>query len=88
MTAPDYTELTPPGQGFSPATSASSRVSLNTPVRSLKGIGPSRGECLERLGVRTVEDALLLLPRRYEDRRASCPSVASVWESFRPSPGP
>ncbi|MFI5338546.1 MAG: ATP-dependent DNA helicase RecG [Candidatus Methylomirabilales bacterium] len=73
MTATDYTELTPPRQGFSPATSASSRVSLHTPARSLKGIGPSRGECLERLGVRRVEDALLLLPRRYEDRRILLP---------------
>jgi ATP-dependent DNA helicase RecG len=43
---------------------------LETPVRHLKGIGPSRGECLEHLGVRTVRDALFLLPRRYEDRRS------------------
>ncbi len=38
-------------------------------VRTLKGIGPARAHCLERLGVRTVRDALFLLPRRYEDRR-------------------
>lgn len=75
MTAADYTELPPSRQGLSPAPPppASSRVSLHTPVRSLRGIGPSRGECLERLGVRTVGDALLLLPRRYEDRRTLLP---------------
>ena len=73
MTAPDYTELPSPRQGLSPALPAPSRVSRHTPVRSLRGIGPSRGECLERLGVRTVGDALLLLPRRYEDRRALLP---------------
>ena len=72
MTAPDYTELTRPRQGFSPAP-ASSPCGLQTPVLSLKGIGPSRAECLARLGVRTVGDALLLLPRRYEDRRTLLP---------------
>ncbi|MBI4840936.1 MAG: ATP-dependent DNA helicase RecG, partial [candidate division NC10 bacterium] len=49
------------------------RATLATPVRFLKGIGPSRSGCLERLGVRTVRDALLLTPRRYEDRRALLP---------------
>src|SRR5574341_2438424 len=76
MTAADYTELPPSRQELSPALPppASSRVSLHTPVRSLRGIGPSRAECLERLGVRTVGDALLLIPRRYEDRRALLPT--------------
>lgn len=75
MTVPDYTELLIPRQGLSPAlpTSASPRVSLRTPVRSLQGIGPSRDGCLNRLGVRTVRDALCLLPRRYEDRRNLLP---------------
>jgi len=50
-----------------------SRVTPGTPVRFLKGIGPARSECLERLNVRTVRDALTLLPRRYEDRRALLP---------------
>ena len=48
-------------------------MTLTTPVRFLKGIGPSRSGCLERLGVQTVRDALLLVPRRYEDRRALLP---------------
>ncbi|MBI4736257.1 MAG: ATP-dependent DNA helicase RecG [candidate division NC10 bacterium] len=72
MTAPNYTELTPPRQALSPPR-VPTRATLATPVRFLKGIGPSRSGCLERLGVRTVRDALLLTPRRYEDRRALLP---------------
>jgi ATP-dependent DNA helicase RecG len=48
-------------------------VTLETPVGLLKGIGPTRSECLDRLGVRSVGDALLLTPRRYEDRRSLQP---------------
>ncbi len=74
MKAPDYTVLAPPRQVFSPlAAPRPSGVTLQTPVRSLKGIGESRSQCLERLGVRTVGDALLLAPRRYEDRRHLLP---------------
>ncbi len=72
MTAPDYTELALPRQAISDGTDAS-RLSLTTPVHRLKGIGPSRAACLDRLGVRTLGDALLLLPRRYEDRRVLLP---------------
>ncbi|HEY6555523.1 MAG TPA: DNA helicase RecG, partial [Vicinamibacteria bacterium] len=39
----------------------------------MKGIGPARAERLERLGVRAIGDALLLVPRRYEDRRTFAP---------------
>ncbi len=42
---------------------------LSTPVRFLKGIGPTRAAQLERLGLKTVEDLLYHLPFRYEDRR-------------------
>ncbi len=74
MKTSDYTELTTPRQGFSPAlTPCSSGAVLQTSVRALKGIGESRGQRLERLGVRTVADALLLAPRRYEDRRHLLP---------------
>ncbi len=82
MKAPDYTELTPPRQALSPAPGSapapvaaprSRGVTLQTSVRSLKGIGNSRGQCLERLGMRTVGDALVFPPRRYEDRRHLLP---------------
>ncbi|MFQ5533055.1 MAG: ATP-dependent DNA helicase RecG, partial [Candidatus Methylomirabilales bacterium] len=41
---------------------------LNIPIESVKGVGPKRAEALARLGVRTVADALYLLPLRHEDR--------------------
>ena len=37
-------------------------------IRYLKGVGPKRAELLERLGIKTVQDMLYYLPRRYEDR--------------------
>jgi ATP-dependent DNA helicase RecG len=42
---------------------------LLTPLRELRGVGPERAAQLLRLDLRTVEDALLHRPRRYEDRR-------------------
>lgn len=42
---------------------------LGTAVRFLKGIGPARSRLLAKLDVETVEDLILLFPRRYEDRR-------------------
>src|SRR5579883_31233 len=42
---------------------------LARPLRTLRGVGPEREAQLARLGLVTVEDLLLLRPRRYEDRR-------------------
>ena len=42
---------------------------LSTGMQFIKGVGPKLVEAFERLGVKTVEDALYLLPHRYEDRR-------------------
>ena len=42
-------------------------------MRYIKGVGPKRGEILERLGVKTVEDLLYYLPARYEDRSKLIP---------------
>ncbi|MCE5311792.1 MAG: ATP-dependent DNA helicase RecG [Nitrospiraceae bacterium] len=39
-----------------------------SPVQYLKGVGPRRASLLERIGIRTVRDALYYLPSRYEDR--------------------
>ena len=41
---------------------------LDVPVQYLAGVGPRRAEELAAAGVRTIEDLLLTLPRRYEDR--------------------
>jgi ATP-dependent DNA helicase RecG len=40
---------------------------LATPVQYLKGVGPTRAENLERLGLRTVQDILFFFPRDYQD---------------------
>lgn len=44
-------------------------LSLDDPVRFLKGVGPRRAKLLKRLGVESVGDLLRFYPRRYEDRR-------------------
>ncbi|HKQ99012.1 MAG TPA: DNA helicase RecG, partial [Candidatus Polarisedimenticolia bacterium] len=43
------------------------------PLASVAGIGPRRAQALEEAGLRTVEDLLLHLPHRYEDRSAFLP---------------
>ena len=50
-----------------------SRKNLETGVRYIKGIGPKMAALLEKKEIRTVEDALYLLPLRYEDRRQLIP---------------
>ena len=39
-----------------------------TPVTDLSGVGPAVAAKLERLGIRTIADALFHLPHRYQDR--------------------
>ncbi len=46
---------------------------LKTDVRYLKGIGPARGRQLSRLGIETIFDLLLHVPRGYNDRRIITP---------------
>jgi ATP-dependent DNA helicase RecG len=58
---------------------------LQTPLRFLKGIGPKRGEQLEKFGLKTVDDLLYHVPFRYEDRRQIKKirdAVAGSQESF------
>ena len=42
---------------------------LAAPTRSVRGVGPRTAVLLERKGLKTIEDLLYFLPRRYEDRR-------------------
>ncbi len=42
-------------------------LTFETPVQYLKGIGPGRAIRLERLGIKTVQDLLYFIPRRYID---------------------
>jgi len=55
------------------------RKNLETSIRFIRGVGPKMAELLARKGIHTVEDALYLLPNRYEDRR----SLSSI-EELRP----
>ncbi|MEN8209604.1 MAG: ATP-dependent DNA helicase RecG [Candidatus Fermentibacteria bacterium] len=52
---------------------ASKEKSLETDVRYLKGIGPARGRQLSKLGIETIYDLLLHIPRYYHDRRIITP---------------
>ncbi len=51
---------------------------LKTDVRYLKGIGPVRGRQLSRLGIETIYDLLLHVPRDYHDRRSITPILNLV----------
>ena len=53
---------------------------LSLPVQFIKGVGPKISALLEKKGLKTVEDLLYFIPRRYEDRRTvkNIQSV-SVW---------
>lgn len=42
---------------------------LQTPLQVIKGVGPKLSDLLAKRGLKNVEDALYLLPHRYEDRR-------------------
>jgi ATP-dependent DNA helicase RecG len=53
------------------------RSTLALPLRFLPGVGPRRAERLAASGLHTVEDLLLVLPIRYEDRRTLSP-IASI----------
>ena len=42
-------------------------------IRFVKGVGPRRAALFDKLGIRTIEDALWFLPWRYEDRSRIVP---------------
>ena len=50
---------------------------LTAAVTRAKGVGPKRAALLAKLGIETIEDLLLHLPRRLEDRSAVVP-IGSV----------
>ncbi len=51
-----------------PQAPSTNRPLYEVSIRYAKGVGPKRALLLEKLGIRTVEDALWVLPWRYEDR--------------------
>jgi ATP-dependent DNA helicase RecG len=52
-----------------------SRKDPDAPVQYLRGVGPARAGLLGRMGIETVRDLLLHLPRRHEDRRNPTPLI-------------
>lgn len=52
------------------------------PVTNLKGVGPKMAERLERLGLRSVQDVLLHLPSRYQDRTKVTPIAALRMQEY------
>ena len=57
------------GQNNGTVADAIKKKNLQTGVQFIKGIGPKLAALLGKREIRTVEDALYLLPLRYEDRR-------------------
>ncbi len=49
------------------------KLTAETPVQFLKGVGPRRAEQFARMGVRTVEDLLYHVPHRYIDATTVTP---------------
>ncbi|HZF68655.1 MAG TPA: ATP-dependent DNA helicase RecG [Gemmatirosa sp.] len=50
-----------------PSPTSAPRLTLDTPVTYLKGVGPARAQALARLGILVARDLLLHVPHRYED---------------------
>jgi ATP-dependent DNA helicase RecG len=46
---------------------------IGQPVSDLPGVGPARAKDLSRLGIQTIGDLLLHVPRGYEDRQTPVP---------------
>jgi ATP-dependent DNA helicase RecG len=56
---------------------------LGQRVTELKGVGPAMAAHLDRLGVVTIRDLLLHLPRGYEDRTAPVPLTRAATDGTR-----
>ena len=54
-------------------------MDLKQSVTSLKGIGPKKAALLEKLGIYTLGDMLMHIPRDYQDRRNVC-SISELQE--------
>jgi len=55
------------------ATGSPTRTRLENSVQYLKGIGPEKAKVLASVGIKTVEDLLYYIPRRYLDRSTILP---------------
>src|SRR5205809_4649497 len=53
-------------------------LTLTSPVKFLKGVGPKRAEALQRLGIRTAGDLLYHVPHRYLDATTRTPLARAM----------
>src|SRR5215203_5919758 len=67
----------PPPSERGEAARGSSPITLSTPAKFLKGVGPVRAEALKRLGVYLAGELLFHIPHRYEDASTISP-IASI----------
>jgi ATP-dependent DNA helicase RecG len=68
--APPSGPATPtPSQASTPtvAPPSSQTTGLDSPITTLKGVGPRQAKRLARLGVQSIRDCLYLFPRRHDD---------------------
>ena len=49
------------------------KIKLEDSVQYLKGIGPEKAKALDSVGIKTIEDLLYYIPRRYLDRSTILP---------------
>ncbi len=56
-----------------PVVGEDDRVTLDSPVTALRGVGPVQSQRLATLGVDTIRDLLYFFPRRYNDLSKSLP---------------
>jgi len=54
------------------------KLSWDTPIQYLKGVGPQRSAFFRRLEIKTLRDLVYHLPRRHEDRRVFLPIAQLV----------
>ena len=62
----------------SPDAGRRARLTATTPVQFLPGVGPGRAALLARLGLNTLEDLLLHVPREYLDARRTVPVALTL----------
>jgi ATP-dependent DNA helicase RecG len=70
---PRYDGPADPTSYHAPSVNQAPRPLWEFPIQFAKGVGPKRMLLLQRLGVKTVEEALWSLPWRYEDRSKISP---------------
>ena len=54
------------------------KMTPETEISALRGVGPKKAEAFRKLGVETLRDLAALFPRRYEDRTRFTPIALAM----------